>query len=86
MQLAGERGRMFFQDYHFVCRGSVKSVAGRPCTAFMSIGEVFSADMKVLISASSLSFPLQLCIPLASVEVSLSQYLEVLKDSDVCVV
>lgn len=76
----------YFRNYRFLCQGSVKSVAGRMCAAFISIGGMFSADIKVLIFASSLPFSLLLCIPLAFVEVSLSQYIEVFKDSDVCVV
>lgn len=64
----------------------MKSVAGRTCTAFISTGEMFSADIKGMIFASLLSFPLPLCVPLAFVEVSLSQYIEVFKGSGVCVV
>lgn len=84
--LLGKERKDFFRDYNFVCRGSVKSVAGRTCTAFINIGEMFSPGIKVLIFASLLSFPLPLCISLAFMEVSVSQYIGVFKDSDVFMV
>lgn len=63
VQLGGEREKAFFRDSYFLCQGSVKSVARIMCSAFIGIGEMFSADIKVVFFASSLSFLSPLCIP-----------------------
>lgn len=61
--LGGEREKAFFRDSSFLCQGSVKSVARGVCTAFIGVGEMFSADIKVVDFASLLSFLFSLCIP-----------------------
>lgn len=63
VQLGGEREKAFFRDSYFLRQGSVKPVARRMCSAFIDIGEMFSADIKVVFFASLLSFLSPLCIP-----------------------